>query len=272
MSSIAYLIEQKRATISSVFRYTTFLEEQQSWLIHGIRELYRHLQTGDGWPGEPLHCEANGKPLVHDMLSRLGSLDQPGIKSLHECGHDTSDQNPPHRQNLYDKHQNTPDTHPSKVTPENFTSVQALPIDLSNTLLSPMPHLAQDIELDGNHSSSFTNTTHNVSGTDSVHDSPRTHSSGNLGQCNEPYTNLFDFESASHDEPSCNEVQISSPILECPTEIDSVGSDLFAGIAIHPADWDAFLNPSIQGQLSTDGYWTPFYDTQAMPFEYAASA
>lgn len=51
------------------------LEQQQVWLIHGLQELYRRTTEGEGWPGEPLKCESNGHPLIHDLLTRLGALD-----------------------------------------------------------------------------------------------------------------------------------------------------------------------------------------------------
>lgn len=52
------------------------LEQQQAWLVYGLQELYRRTRDGHGWPGEPLKCEANGHPLTHDLLTRLGALDQ----------------------------------------------------------------------------------------------------------------------------------------------------------------------------------------------------
>lgn len=57
-------------------RYVEMLEQQQAWLVHGLQELYRRASDGEGWPGEPLKTEANGHPLTHDLLSRLGCLDQ----------------------------------------------------------------------------------------------------------------------------------------------------------------------------------------------------
>ncbi|KAL1963809.1 hypothetical protein VTN77DRAFT_7740 [Rasamsonia byssochlamydoides] len=56
--------------------YVEMLEQQQAWLVHGLQELYRRTHEGEGWPGEPLKPEANGHPLTHDLLSRLGALDQ----------------------------------------------------------------------------------------------------------------------------------------------------------------------------------------------------
>jgi hypothetical protein len=55
--------------------YVEMLEQQQSWLVHGLQELYRRNLDGDGWPGEPLKLEPNGNPLTHDLLMRLGALD-----------------------------------------------------------------------------------------------------------------------------------------------------------------------------------------------------
>ncbi|CAG8168412.1 unnamed protein product [Penicillium nalgiovense] len=244
--------------------YTTFLEEQQGWLIHGIRELYRHVQAGDGWPGEPLHCEANGQPLVHDILSRLGSLNQPGSTTFQESEHSMSEQDSPHCQKLRnDNDQNKRRPHSSNGSPQDSTSVQAPPIALSNTLFSPTAHQVQNIEFESTPSSLFI---HNVAGVDSIHVPLQMHPSSNMDQCSETYL----LDPASHVGLSYNDVQIGSPMLEYPTENDSVSSDLFAGITNHPADWEIFFNPSTKGQLSTDGYWTPFYDYQPMPFEYAA--
>lgn len=50
------------------------LEQQQAWLVHGLRELYRRITTGEAWPGELLKPETNGFPLTHDLLTRLGAL------------------------------------------------------------------------------------------------------------------------------------------------------------------------------------------------------
>lgn len=57
-------------------RYVEMLEQQQQWLVNGLQELYRRTRDGEGWPGEPLKTEANGHPLTHDLLTRLGALDQ----------------------------------------------------------------------------------------------------------------------------------------------------------------------------------------------------
>ncbi|KAJ5337069.1 hypothetical protein MYU51_006439 [Penicillium brevicompactum] len=55
--------------------YVEMLEQQQSWLVHGLQELYRRNIEGEGWPGDHLKLEPNGNPLTHDLLMRLGALD-----------------------------------------------------------------------------------------------------------------------------------------------------------------------------------------------------
>lgn len=67
--------------------YVEMLEQQQTWLVNGLQELYRRLLEGDGWQGEPLKCEPNGQPLTHDLLTQLGALDQ----SKHERFEESTD-------------------------------------------------------------------------------------------------------------------------------------------------------------------------------------
>lgn len=53
------------------------LEQQQAQLVAGLRELYTRLQTGQGWPGQPLREAQGGHPLTHDILERLDLLHGP---------------------------------------------------------------------------------------------------------------------------------------------------------------------------------------------------
>ncbi|KAF2470280.1 uncharacterized protein BDR25DRAFT_303827 [Lindgomyces ingoldianus] len=50
------------------------LEQQQAQLVAGLRELYSRLQSGQGWPGQPLREAQGGHPLTHDILERLDLL------------------------------------------------------------------------------------------------------------------------------------------------------------------------------------------------------
>ncbi|KAL1642749.1 Fluconazole resistance protein 1 [Diplodia intermedia] len=54
--------------------YVEMLEQQQSQLVAGLRELYRRLNAGEGWPGAPLAEQQGGHPLTHDILERLDLL------------------------------------------------------------------------------------------------------------------------------------------------------------------------------------------------------
>ncbi|KAL5391526.1 hypothetical protein PMIN03_008461 [Paraphaeosphaeria minitans] len=54
--------------------YVEMLEQQQSQLVAGLRELYTRLQQGQAWPGAPLREAQGGHPLTHDILERLDLL------------------------------------------------------------------------------------------------------------------------------------------------------------------------------------------------------
>ncbi|KAF2129742.1 hypothetical protein P153DRAFT_366246 [Dothidotthia symphoricarpi CBS 119687] len=65
--------------------YVEMLEQQQSQLVTGLRELYTRLQRGQGWPGQPLPESSSGHPLTHDILERLDLLQTPNDhNSVHE--------------------------------------------------------------------------------------------------------------------------------------------------------------------------------------------
>ena len=50
------------------------LEQQQTQLVNGLHELYKRVTSGRGWDGPMLNDSSNGRPLTHDILSRLGVL------------------------------------------------------------------------------------------------------------------------------------------------------------------------------------------------------
>lgn len=54
--------------------YVEMLENQQAQLVAGLQELYRRVQTGEGWTGAPLKESNKGAPLTHEILERLGAL------------------------------------------------------------------------------------------------------------------------------------------------------------------------------------------------------
>lgn len=86
------------------------LEQQQSWLVNGLQEMYRRACDGQGWPGEPLRCEPNGHPLTHDLLTRLGALD-------HTKG-ERFEENPDHmQQELWRRRQDSSDASSEAQSP-----------------------------------------------------------------------------------------------------------------------------------------------------------
>ncbi|KAF2683699.1 hypothetical protein K458DRAFT_252340, partial [Lentithecium fluviatile CBS 122367] len=50
--------------------YTELVERQNKYLVSALITLYRRLLLGQSWDGAPVQ-EANGFPLVHDILERL---------------------------------------------------------------------------------------------------------------------------------------------------------------------------------------------------------
>jgi len=66
--------------------YVEMLEQQQTQLVAGLRELYSRLQRGESWPGQPLREASGGHPLTHDILERLDLLHPSGESSSHYEG------------------------------------------------------------------------------------------------------------------------------------------------------------------------------------------
>jgi len=66
---------------TNLLRYVEMLEQQQTQLVAGLRELYSRLQKGESWPGQPLRESSGGHPLTHDILERLDLLHTSGDNS-----------------------------------------------------------------------------------------------------------------------------------------------------------------------------------------------
>ena len=54
--------------------YVEMLEQQQSQLVSGLKEMYHRLQKVSAWEGPSLD-ESSGQPLTHDILSALNLLE-----------------------------------------------------------------------------------------------------------------------------------------------------------------------------------------------------
>lgn len=70
-----------RSTGTNISSYVEMLEQQQTQLVAGLRELYSRLQKGESWPGQPLRESSGGHPLTHDILERLDLLHTSGDSS-----------------------------------------------------------------------------------------------------------------------------------------------------------------------------------------------
>jgi hypothetical protein len=69
-------------------RYVEMLEQQQTQLVAGLRDLYSRLQRGESWPGQPLREASSGHPLTHDILERLHLLNSPSENGSNYEGFD----------------------------------------------------------------------------------------------------------------------------------------------------------------------------------------
>ncbi|RMY59346.1 hypothetical protein D0862_14284 [Hortaea werneckii] len=50
--------------------YVEALEQQQSWMVKGLQDMYRRLLEAGAWTGPSL-VETDGRPFIHDILSAL---------------------------------------------------------------------------------------------------------------------------------------------------------------------------------------------------------
>jgi hypothetical protein len=71
-------LSTKRGVTNGTARYVEMLEQQQSQLVAGVRQMYRKLLNGEIWPGLALPEQQDGFPLTHDILERLNVLHMTG--------------------------------------------------------------------------------------------------------------------------------------------------------------------------------------------------
>ena len=50
--------------------------KEHSQLTEGLQSMYIRSRTGRGWEGLPVKSDAKGRPLVHEILERIGVVDQ----------------------------------------------------------------------------------------------------------------------------------------------------------------------------------------------------
>ncbi|KAJ5711127.1 hypothetical protein N7488_005283 [Penicillium malachiteum] len=255
--------------------YAIFLEEQQEMLINGIRELYLHFLAGDGWPGELLHCEANGQPLVHDILSHLGVLSQDeSVLATIVCqersstslnsevlqGHKLEDKGLLQQDSIFS-------TSNDNLNSQSLISSTAPVIDMPqnlNLLSSPPTRIDQSQIIEPRADSTLSSLSRlDVPDDENFNTSPSLPPvTMNSISPDEDIPIL-----ANHAELLFNDVQPStgSDMLEPFTGGDLVNMDLnlFSGIDNVLDEWDMFFNLSTRSHLSTpdvvtEGHFAPF--------------
>jgi len=167
-----------------------------------------------------------------------------------------------HQQSLQDQNNRQMQRpHSSIGSSHNCSSAPALPLIPSN-ILSPTSDQTQNTEAENTPSSI------------SIQDDFPNVGSLNIPSQLHPGINLDGHmpDPATHAGLLYNDIQTSSPMLQYPTESDTVNLnlDVFTGSGNGIDDREIFFNPSTKGQLSTEGYLTLFYDSQPLPFGYAA--
>lgn len=74
------LAQQKDSVKSDLLlnnsRFVEMLESHHALVVKGLQKLYKHCVNKEGFPGEPLAEGADGYPLTHEILDRLGLIKQ----------------------------------------------------------------------------------------------------------------------------------------------------------------------------------------------------
>ncbi|KAL1999098.1 hypothetical protein VTN02DRAFT_5061 [Thermoascus thermophilus] len=79
------LFRERKATQTKVYSkgFVEMLQSHHLLVVKGLQKLYQHCINKEGFPGEPLVEVADGQPLTHAILDRLGL-----IKQAEECPDD----------------------------------------------------------------------------------------------------------------------------------------------------------------------------------------
>ncbi|OJJ45592.1 hypothetical protein ASPZODRAFT_17044 [Penicilliopsis zonata CBS 506.65] len=86
------LFRERKATQTKVYSrgFVEMLESHHLLVVKALQKLYRHCVNNEGFPGEPLVEVADGHPLTHAILDRLGLIKQ-AEESPDEPEDDTED-------------------------------------------------------------------------------------------------------------------------------------------------------------------------------------
>lgn len=62
--------------LTTTSRFVEMLESHHSLVVKALQKLYKHCVNKEGFPGDPLVETADGHPLTHAILDRLGLIKQ----------------------------------------------------------------------------------------------------------------------------------------------------------------------------------------------------
>lgn len=104
------------------------LESHHSLVVKAMQQLYKHCVNKEGFPGEPLAEGADGHPLTHDILDRLGLIKQ-AEENTDEAEEESEDLRYLRNLSTSTECSATTDPSPEPVTPPEPSSSTCSPIE-----------------------------------------------------------------------------------------------------------------------------------------------
>lgn len=103
------------------------LESHHSLVVKALQKLYKNCVNNEGFPGEPLAESANGHPLTHEILDRLGLIRQ--AEETDEPDEESEDLQYLKSLSTSTECSATTDPSPEPITPPEPSSSNCSPID-----------------------------------------------------------------------------------------------------------------------------------------------
>ncbi|GAD94350.1 C6 transcription factor, putative [Paecilomyces variotii No. 5] len=108
------------------------LESQHSLVVKALQRLYKHCVNKEGFPGEPLVDVADGHPLTHAILDRLGLIKQAEEGTDEQSENNEEPLHSPRQLSTSTDYIGTVDPSPEPASPRESTTTemgpQAIPI------------------------------------------------------------------------------------------------------------------------------------------------
>lgn len=103
------------------------LESHHSLVVKALQKLYKNCVNNEGFPGEPLAESANGHPLTHEILDRLGLIRQ--AEETDEPDEESEDLQYLKSLSTSTESSATTDPSPEPITPPEPSSSNCSPVD-----------------------------------------------------------------------------------------------------------------------------------------------